>query len=254
MRLFIALLVAGLTAGCHDFSFRKAPASSDAGDLGEMGDLYGADLTQWDMTMPRDLAGADLTGVDMMPPEGDLADGGVIDGDVSDGMPTDLAGDLKMPNNCMNGIKDNGETDVDCGGPCAKCPDTKGCKTGADCQSGACFIAPMAPAGTCNPPLTRFKVDNFADTTDLDFSKGGPDVKVPIAGMYDTMHDYPVLPGTTLVTFVRKTGPNAYTMAKGVQGYVMWPNGQSHVICDTINGFPGNYGFSMDPMKPCQGL
>ncbi len=40
---------------------------------------------------------------------------------------------------CMNGKKDPGETDVDCGGPCAKCGLGLACVGGGDCASGSCI-------------------------------------------------------------------------------------------------------------------
>jgi hypothetical protein len=47
---------------------------------------------------------------------------------------------------CADGIKNGGETDVDCGGPtmCARCAPHKGCQVNADCISGVCS------AGQCS--------------------------------------------------------------------------------------------------------
>lgn len=39
---------------------------------------------------------------------------------------------------CGDGIKNQNESDVDCGGPCAKCPDGLACRTNSDCESGTC--------------------------------------------------------------------------------------------------------------------
>jgi formylglycine-generating enzyme required for sulfatase activity len=39
---------------------------------------------------------------------------------------------------CSNGVKDNGEADVDCGGVCAKCAQGKACGAAGDCSSGFC--------------------------------------------------------------------------------------------------------------------
>jgi hypothetical protein len=45
---------------------------------------------------------------------------------------------------CSNGIKDNAETDVDCGGDlCGSCSDGQLCIIGSDCASGVCN-------GTCS--------------------------------------------------------------------------------------------------------
>ena len=60
------------------------------------------------------------------PPTGDMA----IIGDLS-------AED--MASMCSDNIKDNGETDIDCGGPCpAKCAVDKRCNTLADCETASC--------------------------------------------------------------------------------------------------------------------
>jgi hypothetical protein len=58
---------------------------------------------------------------------------------------------------CTDGKKNNGETDVDCGGPnCPKCANNKTCSASSDCQSGKCctpldFGSPcdFIHAGTC---------------------------------------------------------------------------------------------------------
>jgi cysteine-rich repeat protein len=48
--------------------------------------------------------------------------------------------DTKTCNECADGDKDDGETDVDCGGPCsANCAYGKGCSSGTDCTSGLCL-------------------------------------------------------------------------------------------------------------------
>jgi hypothetical protein len=47
---------------------------------------------------------------------------------------------------CTDGLQNGNETDIDCGGPCAKCAIGDGCSVGADCQSGLCS------AGICQAP------------------------------------------------------------------------------------------------------
>jgi hypothetical protein len=41
-------------------------------------------------------------------------------------------------NSCADRIKDGTETDVDCGGACARCGAGRGCISGADCTGGLC--------------------------------------------------------------------------------------------------------------------
>jgi hypothetical protein len=43
---------------------------------------------------------------------------------------------------CSDRIQNGRETDVDCGGPCPRCVDTRRCASGGDCESGFC-------TGTC---------------------------------------------------------------------------------------------------------
>jgi len=45
---------------------------------------------------------------------------------------------------CLNGVKDSGESDIDCGGgTCRRCADNKTCSGPNDCDSGTC------PTGVC---------------------------------------------------------------------------------------------------------
>lgn len=44
---------------------------------------------------------------------------------------------------CYNGVRDHGETDVDCGGPCVPCDDGRSCSTTKDCWNRNCA------SGTC---------------------------------------------------------------------------------------------------------
>ena len=44
----------------------------------------------------------------------------------------------KVAQTCTDGIKNQDESDVDCGGVCGGCDNGKACKTGADCKTGVC--------------------------------------------------------------------------------------------------------------------
>jgi hypothetical protein len=60
----------------------------------------------------------------------------------------------KENKDCQNGVKDNDETGVDCGGPClGSCPD-KPCSSNADCASGKCS------SGKCATPKCNDKILN----------------------------------------------------------------------------------------------
>ncbi|MFA4837158.1 MAG: hypothetical protein WC749_13950, partial [Dehalococcoidia bacterium] len=51
---------------------------------------------------------------------------------------------------CKNGLRDNDETDIDCGGSCtAKCLSDKRCIENADCVSDLCKIMVSSQAGIC---------------------------------------------------------------------------------------------------------
>lgn len=43
-----------------------------------------------------------------------------------------------IPLTCFDGVKNAGETDLDCGGPCARCEDGRSCQAVGDCQSAQC--------------------------------------------------------------------------------------------------------------------
>lgn len=77
-----------------------------------------------------------------------------------------------VPPGCLNDIQDinDGETDVDCGGPCAPCPDGDGCLMDTDCQSGVCIPAALE----CAVPTCRDGVMNGSESAvDCGGSCGG---------------------------------------------------------------------------------
>lgn len=66
---------------------------------------------------------------------------------------------------CLNGIQDQGETDVDCGGPsCGPCDDGEGCEGADDCLSAAC------DGGTCTDASCR---DGLHNGNESDVDCGG---------------------------------------------------------------------------------
>jgi len=62
---------------------------------------------------------------------------------------------------CSDGIKNNDETDVDCGGSCSSCADGKGCGEDSDCMSNNC------ENDTCQVPICYDNILN-GDETDVD--------------------------------------------------------------------------------------
>ena len=60
---------------------------------------------------------------------------------------------------CTDGVKNGGESDVDCGGAvCDRCADDKGCSNGGDCESKVCT------GGTCIAPSCTDSVENGGET------------------------------------------------------------------------------------------
>jgi flagellar basal body-associated protein FliL len=69
---------------------------------------------------------------------------------------------------CYNGIKDNTESDVDCGGQCKKCSLGKSCNINADCQSNFCDpnTQTCENSSSCN--------NGILDSGESDVDCGGP--------------------------------------------------------------------------------
>lgn len=68
--------------------------------------------------------------------------------------------------NCNNGIKDGGETEIDCGGPCSTCP-TAGTLT---CTLGATSYVGVTAAGqNLSPSIRVYARDNNNRTLDFMF-------------------------------------------------------------------------------------
>ena len=59
---------------------------------------------------------------------------------------------------CTDGVKNGKETDLDCGGSCAKCDDQKTCKASRDCVSGVC------KGNVCQAPTNTDGVKNGKET------------------------------------------------------------------------------------------
>lgn len=66
---------------------------------------------------------------------------------------------------CADGVKGDGETDVDCGGVCGACPLEAACAESLDCNSGNC------ESGSCAKPLCS---NARLDPGEVDVDCGGP--------------------------------------------------------------------------------
>ncbi len=74
-----------------------------------------------------------------------------------------------VPSTCMNGMKNAGEGDVDCGGNCVPCADGKTCTNGGQCATGVC-MGGMCAAPSCSDGAKNGNETGF-DCGGLDCSK-----------------------------------------------------------------------------------
>jgi hypothetical protein len=80
---------------------------------------------------------------------------------------------------CGDGVRNGGETDIDCGGPCPPCADGQACATRSDCQSRVCTN------NTCRVPTCSDGVKN-GNETDIDCGGGiCPDCAIGQACLVD---------------------------------------------------------------------
>jgi hypothetical protein len=70
-----------------------------------------------------------------------------------------------IPENCTDNIKNQNETDVDCGGVCDKCANGRSCLTDSDCESGYCN-----PDDECSAPSCY---DGWRNGNETDVDCGG---------------------------------------------------------------------------------
>ncbi|MEJ7732107.1 MAG: hypothetical protein WKG00_23210 [Polyangiaceae bacterium] len=85
--------------------------------------------------------------------------------------------DEEIAGSCSDGIRNGGESDVDCGGPaqldCSPCDVGNDCTTGTDCASGVCE-GTACGEGDCNDDIVN------GDETDVDC--GGQDCDYCVSG------------------------------------------------------------------------
>jgi len=73
----------------------------------------------------------------------------------------DAGTDASAPPACGDGVRNGDETDVDCGGRCARCDIGRSCAASADCATAVCIT------GECQPAACNDGVHN-GDETDVD--------------------------------------------------------------------------------------
>jgi len=92
---------------------------------------------------------------------------------------TNLNATANQTNLCANGIKDQGESDVDCGGgSCPKCSEFKLCNVNADCVSGWCrdqmkCLTPSCDDGLKNKDETNIDCGGHCTSTKGEFYYDG---------------------------------------------------------------------------------
>jgi hypothetical protein len=93
--------------------------------------------------------------------------------------------DHGFPRTCRNGIRDGDETDVDCGGQCTRCADSRACRVNLDCvsalcQEGACAVHSCTDGVKnggesdvdCGGPCSGCKAGDFCAGRDADCASG----------------------------------------------------------------------------------
>lgn len=106
-----------------------------------------------------------------------------------------------VANACSNLKKDNGETDVDCGGPnCARCRDGLMCAVDSDCSSGSCIDGSCAARAVTQEKMLSLASHNapnlfirhkgfigFLEAVDSDLARKDTTFK-QVAGLADHSH------------------------------------------------------------------
>jgi hypothetical protein len=81
------------------------------------------------------------------------------------GVPDLFGEDLQKPASCSDAVKNQNESDVDCGGVCAGCALGSACNTSSDCKSDVCASTKVCVASSCD--------DGLKDGTETDVDCGG---------------------------------------------------------------------------------
>jgi hypothetical protein len=105
--------------------------------------------------------------------------GAVCTGLTPDGGATEagVAGCICQAPTCGDGVKNEDETDVDCGGSCPACPTGKTCKVAGDCTGGVCSMPSGSTTFLCSCPAgmteaeTNNSVSYCVDTWEVSYTQ-----------------------------------------------------------------------------------
>lgn len=144
------------------------------------------------------------------------------------------------PSGCTDGIKDNLETDVDCGGgSCGACANTKACAVGADCTSGLCYNAVCyRRGGESTLPASACTFAAATPVTPVTFQYGTDSSNVQLCDVYAP----PSVTGAQMDVRVVSSGFSGG--AKGAQIWIDWASyevsiGRIAVVCDVRHAASG---------------
>jgi hypothetical protein len=168
-----------------------------------------------------------------------------------------IGGDLAAT--CVDGVTDDGESDVDCGGSCPACAAGSGCLVASDCSTGSCVAGacepvsgppswlPIAamPVGRIGAAAVRSLTDSMTDYAEVDKYDPARDVwgaapslpapRERIAGALDasgTIYAIGGVVGSTLYSEVDafEPGQAAWTAAATL------PTGRAYIAATTDEG------------------
>ncbi len=155
----------GKPGKCNSFECWECPDFTDCGTNACVNHRCVVDTCN-NMTTDANETGQDCGGPDCQPcgPGSSCNVNGDCNGTCD---ASDDASVMCVEPSCTDGVQNNDETDIDCGGTCAamdplkKCPDPKKCLEPKDCLSGVCQV------GECKPASCFDQVKN-QDETDID--------------------------------------------------------------------------------------
>jgi hypothetical protein len=152
--------IGGVDADAAEIGGVDADAAEIGGVDADAAEIGGADADA------AEIGGADADATEIGGVDADAAEIGGVDADAAvsevEVVPgdADASGpDLVDPPGCKDGANNQGESDVDCGGPhCSPCATGKYCETGTDCLSATCIF------GVCEKPTCDDEQLNQSET------------------------------------------------------------------------------------------